>query len=122
MDKLLEKVTQLLDKLSTKLGVATDVLWEALMKQALIAGIADLLWIVIYVIGSVGMYHWGRIVDQHVQSKDRDERWDDVAWVPFGVAAAVWIILGIATLAHLPMMFAAFFNQEYWAVMKIIRH
>ena len=115
------QLAQVLDKLAAKLGIAVDVLWAALMRQAPISGALDLVWCVVYAAGIYWTVRYVRMVYEHTTStEDRWERWDEISWLPCGIVVVIMFILGLATLAGLSMTAASFFNPEYWALMKII--
>lgn len=111
-----QQLAQVLDKLAAKLGVAVDVLWAALMRQAHIAGVVDIIIIIAYAIGLYWTIRYGNTVVRKVQ----EHEWDEIAWLPFGFVAVVMFGIGIAVLAGLPMTAASFFNPEYWALQKIL--
>lgn len=113
----MEQLTALLEKLAAKLGVAVDVLWAALMRQAFISGISDLIFLAAVAVASYGTWKYV----QHVHHKVDGREWDEIAWLPCGLVAAVMVGVIFAALCGLPMMFAAFFNPEYWALMRILK-
>lgn len=50
MNKITEPAGQILQTLADSLGVASEVLWEALLKQAFIQGITSTVWAVFWVV------------------------------------------------------------------------
>lgn len=113
----MDKLTALLETLAAKLGVAVDVLWAALMRQAMISGLADLVFIAATVAALVGTWKYVVLVHRKVEERD----WDEIAWLPCGLIAAAMVGVSFAVLADLPMTLAAFFNPEYWALMRILK-
>ena len=113
----MENLTALLEKLALKLGVAVDVLWAALMRQAVVSSICDLIWMAALAYGLTLVIKYVRLC----HSKVEDRTWDEIAWLPCAMVCLVAFGLVIATIASLPMTFAGFFNPEYWALMKIIK-
>lgn len=113
----MDKLTALLETLAAKLGVAVDVLWAALMRQAFIAGVSDLIFLAAVAAAVYGTWKYVVLVYRKVEARD----WDEIAWLPCGLVAAVMVGVSFASLGSLPMMFAAFFNPEYWALMQILR-
>lgn len=106
-----EGLSKQLEILAAKLNVSVDVLWGALLKQAFIDGVSDLI-IYGFMLGVyVAMYAWGRTVYRRVRNRD----WDDIAWLPFGAVCMVAFFVSLVIWSHLPMTYAAFFNPEYWA-------
>ena len=115
------QLAQVLDKLASKLGVAVDVLWAALMRQALITGLLDLAFVAAYAFGVYWTVRYVRMVfDRTDGESDHWKRWDEIAWLPCGIVVLVMFGLGLGLLASLSMTAAAFFNPEYWALMKIL--
>jgi hypothetical protein len=113
----MDKLTVLLEQLAAKLGVAVDVLWAALMRQALISGIADLIFLGAVAAFLFGTWKYVVLVHRKVEARE----WDEIAWLPCGFVAVAMVGITFAALAGLPMMFAAFFNPEYWALMRILK-
>ncbi|MDZ4346137.1 MAG: hypothetical protein U1E51_27305 [Candidatus Binatia bacterium] len=110
MDKALETI-------AAKLGIAVNVLWAALLRQAFINGLADLLFI-LFTIGLVfGTVKLWKVVCRKVS----DRTWGEESYALAILASVVCLILVIVILSSLPIIFAAFFNPEYWALHKILR-
>lgn len=110
----MEKLTQLVEQLAAKLGVAVDLIWDALLRQALIAGIGDLIWIAVLSVGIFWIVRWGKWI------ANVKNRVDEIAWLPFGLVATAACIALVATICCLPMTLAAFFNPNYWALHEIL--
>lgn len=110
------KLAELLDKLSTKLGVAVDVLWAALLKQAVIAAITDLIVLGLVAYAGVWVVRYVKLCHKNVQERD----WDEIAWLPCALVVVAYSLFVVGGISSLPMIFAGFFNPEYWALMKII--
>lgn len=110
----MDNLTNLIDALASKLGVAVDVLWAALIRQAFIAGIVDLTIIALLCVAAFYMKTWAAWLLKN------ENRIDEMAWFPFGVVAALVVVSIICVLSELPITLAAFFNPEYWAVNKIL--
>lgn len=107
-----------LEALAAKLNVSVDILWAALIKQAPVSGMADLLMYAGYLGGVYVLYKWGRAIIKHT-AHDAEDRWDDICWLPFIIAAALIFIMMFSIFSHVPMTFAAFFNSEYWALKQL---
>jgi hypothetical protein len=113
----MEKLTAIVEQLAAKLGVAVDVLWAAMMRQAFISSVADLLWIAGLLYAMTWVVKYVRLVHKKVDDRD----WDEIAWLPCAIVCCVAFGFCIGTIASLPMTFAGFFNPEYWALMKILK-
>jgi len=110
-----DKFVEILDKLATKLGVASSVLWEALLKQAKIDAIATTIQ---YVLIISFLACLAKITPQCIKKiNEHDECW-------YIVLIVVWIFALFPFLIafySLPSYFAAMFNPEYWALNEILR-
>jgi hypothetical protein len=113
----MEQLTALIDKLAAKLGVAVDVLWAALMRQAFVSSLVDLVWVAALLYGMVWVVRYVKFVHQKVE----DRSWDEIAWFPCAIVCVVAFVLCIVTIDGLKMTFAGFFNPEYWALMKLLK-
>ena len=109
-----EKKLNALTALAAKLGTTAEYLWAAMLRQAPVAGVAELIFIAL----------WGAIVvwlAGCMRRRDRDTQDVDaimLGWAGVLVMAALCLIY---VAARLNMILAAFFNPEYWALMHIMR-
>ena len=108
-------VMEFLEKVAAKLGVATDILWAALLRQAVISSIVQVLWIAAGSYALVWLVRYVKYVNQRTK-KD----WDEIAWLPCVFVCGIAAILTIITFVKIPMTLAGFFNPDYWALMKIL--
>ena len=102
--------------LADKLGVATDVLWAALIRQAAIDGTVMLVQCLLFLV-AFGVY---------VRWIIRDP--GDIDYDARDVRQAVIIIGGITSVIGLALVIlaindiiAAFLNPEYWALHKVMK-
>ena len=106
-----EKLEEELAKLAAKLNVGVDVLWEALLRQAVINGIASLIQIAV----TAGVTWW------FCKSSPRIFR-EDSEPAPLLIVAAILVaIMWTYIFVNISSMVASFFNQEYWALRQITR-
>ena len=110
----MDRLNDLLEQLAAKLGVAVDVLWSALIRQALFAGIGDLIFIAAII---AAVYFLVKLAKWIIK-----ERVDEIAWMPFGLVAIAVAGSAVFSIVNLPMLFAEFFNPKYWAIKEILDH
>jgi len=114
----MEKLTPLLERLAEKLGVTTDMLWKALLRQALLDGLVSLVQYVVVIVWTaylVRLSYRYRLPDETNDPLDH----------PFIMVGGsiVWlatVALVLIALFTLPTTLAAFFNPEYWALKKVL--
>lgn len=105
-----EQTAELLNKLSEKLGVATEALWSSLMRQAPIASISNIITSLAFLVLIIVVRRWGSRLE------DQEER-SFVQIVTTG-AFVLWLVV-VSTI--LPSVMAGLFNPEYWALKEILR-
>jgi len=104
-----EQITEIIKKLSEKLGVASEGLWRALLKQAPLSAATEL---VLIVIVFIAFRKWFK----SIVKRESDEL-TPVAWLVWGV------LFGFAFICfgcNLDRTLAGFFNPEYWALKEIL--
>ncbi len=104
-----------IEALAAKLNVGTDVLFDALVRQAPLYGkVVCVRWCVIYgLIVGVGFLLWA-------WAKQRDE--DECAGATLIAACVVFLFYTVCVLScDLERVVAAFTNPEMWAYMRLIR-
>lgn len=123
-----QQVAEKLLVLADKLGVAVDVLWQALLRQARIEGIYDSCIVVCLLIFLVV---WVFVVKGTVQMMKKLPKLElniNEGIITTGVARAV-VVGAISTvlffivldrLIALPNILAGLFNPEYWALHKLL--
>lgn len=110
-----------LTPLANKLGTTTEYLWAVLMKQALFAGIADLiLWIGV-IIAIVIILKWGKYYRINYEKLYKADNYSEIlhgfGLLIFTIIVTIFLIIAVV---NLQTMFAAFFNPEYWALHEIL--
>lgn len=122
-----EKTLQSITALATKLGTTAEYLWAVLLKQAPIYGITT---IMMYAAWFSMVLVWVRFVRSKTKTPPADplgnfyphaawcEEAGALAWMS-AFASALLVAIGFGS--DLPMITAAFFNPEYWALMKILK-
>ena len=95
-----------LDLLASKMGVAVDVLWSALLRQALIDSTVSIVQIVCF---CFAIYYYAK----HTRKVDGD-------YVLLVFAGwTVLITLSVVAVCSLSYIAAGFFNPEFWALHEI---
>ena len=110
---------KILEKLSLKLGVTIEYLWEALLNQAFYSGMVDLFIFLIIIISIYGYYRWIKYIIPSWKKID-NENFDIIYTVGLVFGGVGLIIIIIDRLSNLYLTLAAFFNPEYWALMQIL--
>lgn len=113
---------QLIKELSDKLGVAAEVLWAALLKQAPIAAASSFMTSTILLsVAAAAIYAAWRFWKNSINAKnDYDEQ---AGWqFACGLACVVSIItvFVFTVTTHPSEVLAGFFNPEYWALKQIL--
>jgi len=121
-----QQINQVIDKISEKVGVATDQLipyfekiYSLYVKQAYISGIKSVIWIVITLIISAIFI---RLLLKTYQNPklDKDNKWTDESITKVLLSILILIICFIMFLTNLSNTFNAFGNPEKWALDSII--
>lgn len=108
------KIAALIDQLAVTMGVTANMLWSALVRQALIsatttAALVIFLWAVL-IFGGYGIRkHWTRIVA------------NDAEYAVVMVTAIWSLVTLIVTIGEMATIAAGFFNPNYWALRHILR-
>lgn len=108
---------EVIKQLADKLGVAVDVLWAALLKQAPIAATIDLM--ISVAVGVFIFFAWKLAL----KCEPRKESYLDLCsdrTCAVVVAFLVTFVLGGIALVSLNTVLAGFFNPEYWALKQIL--
>lgn len=126
-DESVKLVTSVLQAVAAKLGVASELLWMVLVKQAFISGISYLLFILVTVVLTVIWYRVTKIVHKYVTVGYKDpvyegriEHWDDAHYIYVVIGWVIVAICYITILVDMSVMLGAFFNPEYWALNKVL--
>ena len=106
-----------LEVLASKLGVAVELLWEALLRQAIINGIVDLIFYILIgcsIYPAILLWKW-------IYKKVENDNWDEIAYAWPGLLSVVLFILILAAFLSSYMTVASFLNPEYWALDRILK-
>jgi hypothetical protein len=104
--------------LAEKLGVATEYLWAALLRQAPISGVVSLLMMTFFIAIAVHVNFLVHKNTRVIPNKygDPNQNWDDTMWF---LVVGVWVLVALIVWLSLDSALSAFFNPAYWALMKI---
>ena len=121
-----ERTAHALVELAEKLGTTSEYLWAALLRQAPIAGLLNLIVSIMWVAGAVW---WFRFVRKKTTEPGLLEHgghqipeWDDGAGVALAWASvfAFSVIVPNIVGDSLPLIVAGLVNPEYWALRQIL--
>lgn len=99
------------DELLARLGTTVEHLWGVLLRQAPIHGAFS---IVFDVVACVALYYAWRTLykwDGYVEDKD----------ILYALLGCVTAFVCVYVFYNLPMIAAAFFNPEYWALKQVLK-
>lgn len=107
---------QVLRELAEKLGVTVEYLWNALLRQALIGGICDVMFLAGLTFCTWNFVKWARqkwdvIVDES----------EPVSMMAFGIGSIALMAMWLVAMKGLPTTMASFFNPEYWALHEVLK-
>lgn len=103
----------MLRELATKMGVTVEFLWGTLVAQAPIYGVSCLLMYLLYI----------PLIYAHKRVLKWTDEFNDPTDATFARGAS-WVIVGMFTVAgvtQLPLILAAFFNPNYWALQHLLK-
>lgn len=111
-----ETITKYIDQLAQSLNVASEHVYEALIKQAMVSGIASIVWAVLFlitiiglIIGTIKVFKW------NIEEDDGD------MLIPFGLLMAVMAIIPVlGLLFNVENALTALLNPEYWAIKEVL--
>lgn len=108
-----EATTQLLNTMASKLGVATEMLWNCLLRQAPVTSTLDLT-VMFAVIGLTVFLA-------------RKKPWQDIGSLDTLVPMMQFFLLIVCVAVvfriwvQLPVILSGFFNPEYWALHQLLQ-
>jgi hypothetical protein len=101
---------ELLKQLADKMGVAVEVLWEALLKQAPIYAISVSAMLTLLVI--IIILSFRKVINMPK---------NEARVIPIVIFYCVSFLVFIIICMELPLILAGFLNPEYWAIKQIIK-
>lgn len=120
----MKELTPLLEKLAAKLGTTVEMLWDVMLKQAMIRGVTDLIICTVLIVGNVWLF---RLVQRKttcppVTAERQYPRceWDDVEIPAWTILVVVTLIVILCVIASVPDIITAFANPQYWALEHIL--
>ena len=114
----MEKLTNLLEQLSEKLGTTTEYLWGVLINQAKVEIITFLVMLSILILTSIFYARYIKwLFDEETDHTGDSEITHSIIVTTLGVFNLVYFIF-IVTL--IPKFVSAIFNPEYWAINEIL--
>jgi hypothetical protein len=113
-DQTTQLLSQKLDQLAAKLGVAATHLWAALVRQQYIEGVLSIVYAVAAVAGIVGLAFLVRYLN--TLRKADTASFDEFGyWLGMGLCVAVSGGLGATALGYIGTAITALANPEYGA-------
>lgn len=117
-----QQLTQLLEKLASKLGTTTEYLWGVLLKQARISAIESLLFILFVYAMAVLLI----VLNKKFSKKKSNSTYaatiysenESVEWIMI-ISTVIWVILFISSLFSCSNAIDGFLNPEFWALNQI---
>jgi hypothetical protein len=117
-----ENVEKMLVELAGKLGTTIEHLWEVLIRQSYIAGISDILAIIIWSVIFKWTYH---VIKRKTTSSgllstscaDWDDEQAKVAWMVWVVFAFIAVSIVACSLGSI---IGSLVNPEYWALNQLV--
>jgi hypothetical protein len=116
-----DQTTKLLESLALKLGTTAEYLWGALIKQAHVSVISNLLLIVFTIVMGIILlraHKWASSeYDGYVRYND-----DNGVFLTSGmiVFLLIWVGFVIGSIISVDEIITALFNPEYWALKQIL--
>lgn len=112
-----ETITKYIDQLAQSLNVASEHVYEALIKQAMVSGIASIVWAVIFGIATLIVLYVG-----FMSAKEEFDRYGfdhDVFMTLFVTLIATSFVVVPFGLA-VENALTALLNPEYWAIKEVL--
>ena len=115
-----ETITKYIDQLAQSLNVASEHVYAALLKQALVSGIvsalvAALALIIVIALSVLAITLWKRALNDEYCYYDTEEAFFHTAIIAIFVSVATFFFIGCAYDA-----LTALLNPEYWAIKEVL--
>lgn len=113
-------IKAVIDQLASKLGVATDHLWQVLVRQMKIEAMQDGIWAMVFLIVAVvaarashyGVHNW------HNEQLDWNER--DAASACLWLGGIIGFVAAGLCIAFICSAIGTWCNPEYYALQKLL--
>lgn len=113
-DKIVDKATQYIDAIASKLGVASEHVYGLLVKQAIVSGVLDLIFGVALIIATYVLVRMSIWLATSEKAYDNDL---EPYGVFTGIGALVALIFGIVCMYS---GVGELINPEYYAIKEIM--
>jgi len=110
-----KETTKLLEALSQKLGTTTEYLWKALVAQAPVNSINNIIESLVWIILGFGLYKLHR---RFVKLEVYDD--PDIIGPVMLVLGIVWVVGTMVIVGSIGETITGFVNPEYWALKEIL--
>lgn len=118
----MEKLTELLVTLATKLGTTVEYLWGVLIKQATIEGYLNIIYCIIPIIliflSVLYFKYYIKNKEKWEEECDGNEIYHGAGVISIFIITFVFLIMSI--IIFIPTAITAFGNPEYWALQNIL--
>lgn len=115
IDGLSERIAPLIDTIAEQLGVASEFVFEILIRQAYVTGVTYLL---LYIIGAILIYHAIKLWSKVAILPESDEA--DVVFVKALITTIIGSGLMICFMATIKETMTCLINPEFWALNYIL--
>lgn len=113
-----KKIMQYIDQLAQSLNVASEHVYEALLKQALVSGIIALVWTALMLCVTVALI---AVIRKAWIRAQEDPYFDDVhAAIVTGIFGVIIFIVVCFGLYAVEYGLTALLNPEYWAIKEVL--
>lgn len=115
----MEKLTELLTMLASKLGTTVEYLWTVLIKQATISGIQN---IILSVVVTIPIIIFGVYLRYFIKNKEKIEDGynEEFYYVGLVVGTIISVVCVLVFAECINTAMTAFINPEFWALKEIL--
>lgn len=113
-----ETITKYIDQLAKSLNVASEHVYEALLKQAMVSGIIALVWAVVMLAATIALI----LVVRRAWIRAQEDPYFDSgdAAVVTGVNGVIIFLVVCFGLYTVEYGLTALLNPEYWAIKEVL--
>ena len=116
----MEELTKLLEVLAQQLGTTTEYLWTVLIKQAMFAGITDIIFTLVVIVITVFFFKWIKWSRNNWKDKYYYNDLEPLFYTGLVIGSIALFVCYMIIFIGLHVTLAAFFNPEYWALNRIL--